>query len=1155
MLNPCVLVEEWRSAELLREMSAALIRALGLLTKPAREAHLSGVQMTQHEALLLALQKNQTELKEHLLANRELDEARQLLEEVRKEVSWFCSDTEDFTWSFVQECLLLLLCLARHLTSLLEAFNQDPCCATANPRTPEAAPPLPPDVLSVVQQKTLGTVLQFLVTLGLCPYLAPGVGVDLERRSAFGAAVEDAVRREVAPPCERRLLVTTTVLMEVAAVSSLATLVFTRHLGDLMAALCQLGYRPYRLEREGFESSKGLMVEERKNCKHALRGLLGRVYQPIVIKELLVLQGGHKAAPGSGGKGGKTLTQTPPWLRRLCGQLLSERLMQPHGVQAVVRAILEGTGGGDSDWRKCDAVAKILATCPQQSLSAESYYRNVCPQVLQLLHFRDKVTAEQFQRVATTVALTILWDQPEFAQRFLLSPLLSPLQHCVAVSEAARVAEDIPQEAVPEWELGRCVEDVYKIYVVGNRPSGPMLSALADVVPTIFSLLCFTKQNASYLRAPCQEILLWYLSHTETFSALSQLKGLCFLQGDGGGVAPGFQFAPGSEGGVRLTRREAISDEDDALYEKVSGEQWRVECLVQLLAEMKDSDLPGDFFLLLLQDLTDLAAEQQEAEQQVDTSTMTLLELEQHLVGCVHGHGQRLALLQTLAVMCERLPHTLLLRKPTQVVGFVESMLHRACIGVERGSENAVESQTLSMGMGLIATLLSGAAQLSAEDYSSMSRLLSPLEQVSQQHPDPVIQELASDLRATIATHGAYCPGSVINAAGWYGNGASTQKASQPKGQNTSAASASASSAKTHSVCVDPLQPSQLGLSYSSNSFSSHSSSGSAASGPSAPQQNAGHGVAESCAEMKEQAQGSACRPPHKDGELSVHKLGGMSTRSSVSSAPGRTPQKNLSKWLLEACDPDVPTRAMALRALTHALREGDKEALETQDKVLMLFLENLEHEESFVYLSAIQGLVVLADSFPEQILQRLLAEYQAGPNAGSLSRGRSLETRLKVGEALMRASRAMGDLAPHYGRPLIGAFLSGTRDEDSSVRASCLSNLGELCQRLQFSLGPLAQELSSCLTALIKTEKEAEVRRAAVHVIALLLRGLSDKTTQVLGDVLLELYRALKWVVRTDSDEVAVLHAQLALEELDDVMRKFIFPQQKLEKKIVVLP
>lgn len=52
------------------------------------------------------------------------------------------------------------------------------------------------------------------------------------------------------------------------------------------------------------------------------------------------------------------------------------------------------------------------------------------------------------------------------------------------------------------------------------------------------------------------------------------------------------------------------------------------------------------------------------------------------------------------------------------------------------------------------------------------------------------------------------------------------------------------------------------------------------------------------------------------------------------------------------------------------------------------------------------------------------------------------------------------GELAPHYGHPLIGAFLRGTRDPDPSVRASCLSNMGELCQLLRFSLGSLAQEV-----------------------------------------------------------------------------------------------
>lgn len=54
------------------------------------------------------------------------------------------------------------------------------------------------------------------------------------------------------------------------------------------------------------------------------------------------------------------------------------------------------------------------------------------------------------------------------------------------------------------------------------------------------------------------------------------------------------------------------------------------------------------------------------------------------------------------------------------------------------------------------------------------------------------------------------------------------------------------------------------------------------------------------------------------------------------------------------------------------------------------------------------------------------------------------------------------GDLAPHLGRPLVGVFLQGTKDADQSVRASSLSNLGELCQRMNYALGPLAQEVTS---------------------------------------------------------------------------------------------
>nr|XP_023682878.1 transport and Golgi organization protein 6 homolog [Paramormyrops kingsleyae] len=982
------------------------------------EVHRSATHSAPHAALLAALNSNLAELQDRLRVDPGLQEVGVLCQQVRQETEWY-RDTEDITWSFVQECLLLMVTLTRHLRHLLESFQQDR--APLHSRTPEAAPPLPPDVLSVAQQRT-------------CLYTS--------------------------------------------------------------------------------EANKGITLEERLACRKALQNLLQKVYQPIVIKELLILQGGPKqaqpAAPG-GGVPRTALAQAPPWLRRLCGQLLSERLMQPKGVQAVVRAILEGARAGPaggagveaaaSDWRKCDAVARVLAACPQQSLSAEDYYSQVCPQVLELLHFRDKLTALQFQRVATSAALTMVQEQPELANRYLLTPLLSPLV-CCGGSSAGRPA------SVEEEELTRCVEDVYKIYVVGNRPGPALLKSLAEGIPVLFSLYCFTMQNVSHLRAPCQEILLWYLSHLDPPDALGCLRRLSGLSSPGSVLAPGFEFTPGSEGGAKLTQKVTDSHEDDALYEKVSGEQWAVDCLVQLLCELKDSHLPGDFFLEMLKDLTSWAEEEEEEEECGGTSAMTLTELERLLWGRAETRAQKLVLLQVLAAMCQGIPHVLLLRKPAQVLRFVEAMLQRACSGLTPGSVGPVEDQTLSMAMGLVATMLTGAVELGASDLALASCLLQPLELICQRHADPVIRELASDLRVALATRGAFCPDTVTQAARRHGPQAGTD----PNSRSEAAAEKCATTTVSHTAPDSQRDPC---VTFDPNG----------------------------CA-----------RPGHR--AAAAPDSGSLSDQLSSSGPRVPLSGRTFSECILEACDPDIPTRASALRTLARAIREREPEALRFQEKVLMLFLENLEHDDSFVYLSAIQGLAELADAFPDRILQKLLEEYQSGPHPGPCTGPpRSLETRLKVGEVLMRASRALGDLAPHHGQPLIGAFLQGTRDTDSAVRTSSLSNLGELCQRLHFSLGPLAQELSSCLTALIKTEKEREVRRAAVHVITVLLRGLSEKTTQVLGDVLLDLYRALKWVVRADPDDVAVLHGQLALEELDHVMRRFIFPEQKLEKKIVVLP
>lgn len=70
-----------------------------------------------------------------------------------------------------------------------------------------------------------------------------------------------------------------------------------------------------------------------------------------------------------------------------CGGSAGTCLWALHIVLCFLCRFPAGAVGGSdaeaaaADWRKCDSVARILSSCPQQSLSLEGYYQQVCPQV------------------------------------------------------------------------------------------------------------------------------------------------------------------------------------------------------------------------------------------------------------------------------------------------------------------------------------------------------------------------------------------------------------------------------------------------------------------------------------------------------------------------------------------------------------------------------------------------------------------------------------------------------------------------------------------------------------------------------------------------------------------------------------------------------
>uniref|UniRef100_A0AAA9SX70 Transport and golgi organization 6 homolog n=1 Tax=Bos taurus TaxID=9913 RepID=A0AAA9SX70_BOVIN len=1014
-----------------------ILEALKLLLSPGEGSGSNSLQITKHDILLATLKSNLSALEHKFLKDPHWKILKLLRDEIANEAEW-PQDSMDVTWHFTSQTLLLLLCLKETMLRLAADFNP----GKPNPKTPETAPALSPDTLSVSQQKTVQSVLQFVVTLGVCPYLAPGVGVPLRFRTEFGAVVQDVVCLSAAPSATRRLYTSCSVLLSVAQHASLGSLVFCRHFGDIAAGLCQLGFCPSKRSPLSPEEEV-LSEEERALSKKALRDILDQVYQPLAVRELLILQGGPPQSCSEGKM--QDRCRAPAWLRRLCGQLLSERLMRPSGVQAVVRGILEGAGAGAAggsdaeataaDWKKCDLIAKILASCPQQSLSPEDYYRDICPQILDLFHFQDKLAARQFQRVATTTFITMSREQPQLAAKYLLQPMLAPLHRCLNTAEILE-SDMVPGTIlVTEEQLGRCIEDIYKVYVVGNEPLSVLVDSLLPVLGVLFSLYCFTKQSVSHLRSLCQEILLWILGRLERKKAIASLKGFAGLDKSVPALHSLCHFRAATQGGIMITIKEAFCDEDEALYQKVSSEQCRVEHLGGLLSHCQECGLAGDFFIFCLKELTHVAVEDETELKMKSFSNKSLLELEQHQTLLVEGQERKLLVLQLVALLCERMSEQIF-TNITQVVDFVAATLQRACASLAHQAESTVESQTLSMSMGLVAVMLGGAVQLKSSDFAVLKQLLPLLEKVSSTYPDPVIQELAADLRITISTHGAFSTEAVSVAA------QSTLNKKDPEGKREE----------------------QQQTSYERYSDVSH--------GHLEPQQS----------------------------HVASHEVREPSTTAKQKSESVTT--EELQEALLSAYDPQIPTRAAALRTLSRWIEQREAKVLNMQEKLLKIFLENLEHEDTFVYLSAIQG-----------------------------------------------------DMVSKYREPLIHTFLRGARDPDSAHRASSLSNLGELCQRLDFMLGSVVHEVTACLIAVVKTDHEVQVRRAAIHVIVLLLRGLSQKATEVLRDVLKDLYHLLKHVVCLEPDDVARLHAQLALEELDGIMRNFLFPPQKLEKKITVLP
>ncbi|CAF0838761.1 unnamed protein product [Rotaria sordida] len=250
--------------------------------------------------------------------------------------------------------------------------------------------------------------------------------------------------------------------------------------------------------------------------------------------------------------------------------------------------------------------------------------------------------------------------------------------------------------------------------------------------------------------------------------------------------------------------------------------------------------------------------------------------------------------------------------------------------------------------------------------------------------------------------------------------------------------------------------------------------------------------------------------------------------------------------------DSSIPIRAHGLILFRRLIERNDKETLNKIENdninLFQRFQEHLHADDSYEYLAAINVFNALTNQYTDKILPLLCNEY--------INKNRKLEDKLKVGEILVKTCRLLGDMSTKYSSLLINTFLNASKQTDDDMyRASALSNLGQLCTVLKYSLSKDLPEILIALKSYLSISESSNVRRASILVCELLCQSLEQSTwLTILGNELLSFYQLINYLYKNDKDDIVCLHAQIALEVLNKICQDYLQPSVILEKKIRIL-
>nr|CDS28793.1 HEAT and Armadillo domain containing protein [Hymenolepis microstoma] len=1006
-------------------------------------------------------------------------------------------------------------------------------------------------LFSVYQLQQISQCLEFVVCLGVYPLLSPGVSMPLELRldnfdhfkcpSSKNHEVRIRILSQISN-CFDGLLN--------SRIDTLKDLFSTnKFLGDYLAVLFQLGFGPFPRELLSSKSTLDLIRKSRVR----LLNILNRLPRSLAFKQLFLFQSGFTRKKSSDKE-----VRAPKWLSSACGRLITRLFMAPSqsttGRSALKDLIVGVVDVHSTDPRHVPAVASslahILATPPQACSSPDEYFNSLSFQITDVLSTCRTKPADskdallQITRLVAVNTIHVVCERDlELGKRLFLNELISKLNKVVSIDESDDI--EIPSGVIDISDVEEILsaEDLFFVtnfiseLLDTRHPSQALCNFLARYSQIWFhfcSLLnlaspggieeekfeeeCQVKEASDpspvnefrsillsilsnhllnpeisfrLIRGwihlpPLDQSTLKPLSSSEINSLLIPLSASIILRPASLVVSNSLESSM-SQAPFRVTRTAEPLFEHS--LEMISA---RISTVIDLLTSQLNANVIGDESMG--------ADEEQKLEEKA----------EQMLNTFTKGNQEEDS--EKRPNLAAKLLLSLISDINSRVMGDINEENWNIQVVIQSTSfdnERAHQNFSISLSACLLAhsmlerldpsNLWPSEPALAAQLISlTLSRLCAVIDVITEKQLLKIAEESLNLVLGIAAFFVNYME---------MGDKVSTE-------------------VRNHFVELVPLMQRVESI---------------------FPESNAS-------AELAQQIRIALCtrgafpippqnpKPEPAPNKCLIEELSWTSSADNHSVSPS-IPKTEMPPQLTEIfkllSDPFIPVKGHALIELSRLLECKDSCIIGFEDKIYDILVEYMNHDDSYIYLNAIRGLSAIGNAFTDRLLPFFLHQF--------LNKSANVEFRLKIGEAIVRVLRELGEIAPKYRDPVVAGLITASKDDSEFIRAASLSNLAEICQLLGKSIQSVIYEVYNVMEHCLKHDSSALVRKSAAYLAGGLFRSgpaisRRDQLVRLPGEIVRDTHRLLRDRLIIERDELVLEQLEAAMFEVDACARETAF-------------